>query len=136
MSDPSAPLQKAIVAALRASSDLATLMRGSVQIFDRIPDAPKFPYLHMAGLQVLDDGNSCEVWGAEVFLTLHIWSREFGKVEAERIGDLIGPLLAVPLSVEGWVCINGTREDANYFFDGDGVTARGVLTFRYLVQPF
>lgn len=135
MTSPLAPTQKGIITALKASAALAVEMGGTVNAYDRVPDNPAASYIHISNMQALDLGNSCEPWMAEVLATIQIWTSSFGKVGAERIGDLVTELLADELQIDNWICLIGTREDENYFFDGDGVTGRGVLTFRYLVQP-
>ena len=134
MSDPSAPVQKAMRAAL------VPVQNGAIPfaVYDRVPEAHEFPYVTLESFQVLRnaEGNTCDEDLCEVTATVHVWSRAAAaRVEIELIGDIIVPALAVRLDMAQWRCHAGNNEDANYFWDADGVTGHGVLTFRYLVQP-
>jgi hypothetical protein len=135
----SAPVQKAIKAVLSASAELTALMGGTSNVYDRVPDQAPFPYVTISDAQVLPDesDNTCDQTLREVLADIHVWARAAdAEVQCKLIGDLLDTLLAVPLSLEQWHCHSGSFENANYFWDADGVTGHGVIRFRYLVQAF
>lgn len=135
MTYPAAPLQKGIFDALSASGSLATAMGGSVRAYDRVPDNPTFPYLTIGTAQILDDGNTCNGNFYEAFVDIHVWSRVVGQVEAKRISEFVRSVLSAAFTVTGWEIKAAQFQGAQHLDDPDGVTAHGVLSFRYLIEP-
>jgi hypothetical protein len=97
------------------------------------------PYIVIGDDQLVDDSNCGEAY--EATSTIHVFSRAQGrgKTEAKEIGDAITAALnAATLSMPGFV---HTRDDsdpdfrsASYFYEPDGMTAHGVLTFRFFID--
>lgn len=129
MADPSLALQGAINTKLRAD---VTAVGG--RVLDRVPAGVAFPYIEIGDFQTVDDGAQCHD-GVEVFVTLHIWSRAVGQVEAKTIaGAVRGSLHEADLDLgAAWQFLEIAHQDTRYLKDPDGVTTHGVCTFRALV---
>ncbi|SEQ33064.1 Protein of unknown function [Faunimonas pinastri] len=133
MSDPALAVQKAVYEQLTASASLVALISG--RVYDSVPEQKSFPYVVIGEDQVNDDGDGCSD-GSEIFVDVHVWSRRPGKVEAKSIGGAVRAALGGPIPMEGFATIVGQFYRSHYLTDpGDGLTAHGVLTFRYLVEP-
>ncbi|HWA22328.1 MAG TPA: DUF3168 domain-containing protein [Caulobacterales bacterium] len=138
MIDPGPALQKAIVAALRAGPELIEQFRGATpRVYDSIPNPAVFPYIQVGEDQTLNDGEDdgeC-LAGSEVFCTIHVWSRAVGKVEAKLICGAIREALSATLAVEGQRVVVSQFRDVRILTDPDGLTAHGVYTHRFLLEP-
>lgn len=88
-------LQKAIHAALISDGALAA-SPGGQRIFDHVPAKADFPYVTYGPAGTTDWSTSTET-GEEHLLTLRVWSRARGRLEAETIAALIREALAAPL---------------------------------------
>lgn len=124
MHDPSAPLQAALVARLRAQVPLV-----ASRVYDRVTPTPTFPYLHIGATQVVPTEAGCVDY-AECSVTLHSWSREVGAVEARRISDQVSQALTdwtPDLSASGFACSELRITSAMVMADPDGVTTHGVI---------
>lgn len=133
MIDPALPLQASIKAALNASAALDDSVVGGVQVYDRVPAGTVPPYVHIRAMQVIDDGNSCSD-GAEVIVDIDVWSEAVGQVEAKKIGKAVVDALDTELQVNGYRTVVGLAQSANYTTESDGLTTRGALQFRYLID--
>jgi hypothetical protein len=127
MHDPSAPLQKALVAKFKA--DIAAV---GARVYDRPPASAVFPYLGIGDTQITDDDAGC-IDGATAFVTVHIWSRAVGAVECRQISDAI--LAATrnwmpDLSADGFAVADFSCNSARVLADPDGLTTHGILTFE------
>jgi hypothetical protein len=129
ISDPSIPLQAAIVAALKASGSAA-----GTRVYDAVPPSPTFPYISLGNVQVISEKAEC-VEGAEVYVTIDAWSRAVGKVELKQIGAKIILALDNAGLSSANVTINCCElDDVNYIDDPDGSTSHGVFTFHILTD--
>ncbi|WP_454914985.1 DUF3168 domain-containing protein [Xanthobacter sediminis] len=133
MKDPSGPLQVALHDALRADAAVAALVGG--RIYDAVPADAVFPYVAIGEAQTVDDGAAC-LDAAECFVTLHVWSRVKGAVEARRITSAVAAALddaAFDLSPDH-VLVEIASTGARTFLDPDGLTTHGVVTIRALTE--
>lgn len=131
MSDPSLPLQQALVLALQGN------IGGEVgsRVYDEPPPKPVFPYLTLGEWQVLPDKADC-IDGVEVFPIIHVWSRGTGFREAKTItAAVVSVLDDQPLSVAGFNVTVFELHDISYLRDPDGLTRHAAITFRSLIQP-
>lgn len=128
--DPSLALQAAFVAAIRAlGTEVGT------RVYDRVPTAATYPYIHLGTGSVLPNQADCYD-GSDVALTVHIWSRAVGWPEAKRIASAVRAGLhnaSLPLTGHTLELLEIERTD--YLNDPDGLTSHAVLTFRALTQP-
>jgi len=143
MTFPAAPLQKAVYSTLRDDAAVVAALNGEARIYDRVPpqaspagakSGAAFPYVTIGDDQVVDDSTDCGD-AYELFVTVHIWSRDVGKVASKLLASAIRAALDVPLAIDGFVVVVHEFNDARFFREPDGLTEHGVLTFRYLVDP-
>ena len=130
MSDPSLPVQKAMVGAMRAA-DVA-----GGRIYDQVPDAPvTFPYVTLGDCQVMPDKADC-IDGSIVFPQVDVWSRSVGYPETKQIvTDVLAALDDQALVVDGYELTVFEFHEVRYLRDPDGITRHGVMTFHGLLQP-
>lgn len=134
MIDAGLALQGAIVAALKADTDVSALVAG--RVYDAVPDDATYPLIKIGEIQVLDDGAD-GIASVEVFVTLHAWSQAVGAVECRRLAGAMRQCLhQAPLDVgDDWQLIDMLHRQSRVFVDADGVTQHGVVTFRALMDP-
>jgi hypothetical protein len=131
MKDPSLPLQKAIVAALKDA------LGAGVGVHDRVPAdragqvaMAQFPFVHIGEDQVLSNADQCHD-ASTAYCTVHGWSRAVGKAEVKGIMATVCQALDAPLDVEGFGVIGHMMTDLRHMTDADGLTSHSVATFRY-----
>jgi Protein of unknown function (DUF3168) len=87
MSSAALDLQKAIV--LRLSGDTAlTGQLGGSKIYDHPAAGAKLPYVSLGHTMAFDWSTASEA-GHEHFITIHVWSRAGGRIEAHEIMEKI-----------------------------------------------
>lgn len=147
MADLAGALQRAVFSALRDSDTmLAAFGSERPRVFDSIPQPEpneteaayrkrvRMPYVTIGDDQIIDDSTTCEkAW--EVFVTVHVWSRAVGRIEAKSIGSAIEETLDTTLTIDGFVVKEHELRDARYPIDPDGVTTHGIIVLRYLIDP-
>ncbi len=130
MSDPSLPLQNAYWS--RLQDQVAEVQD---RVYDRVPATAIFPYLEIGEIQTISDGADC-LDSTEVFVTLHVWSRAVGQVEARRLAAAARTALHGWLpALEGFRVVEHEHRDTRTLDDPDGVTSHAVLSFRALIDP-
>lgn len=135
MSDPSDVLHRAMRETLAGAPAVAGFVAG--RIYDYVPKGsdPPLPYIVFGAFQVLDDGAGC-IDGAEVFVTLDVWSRDQRSIEAKRICAAVARTLNdadLDLGAEHRL-VEMMHQSSNVFLDADGLTSHGVVTFRVLTE--
>lgn len=132
MSDPSLPLQDALIKALRANGVLPAVVAG--RVYDQVPGLPTYPLVTLGDCQVLPDKAEC-IDGVEMFPQVDVWSRKVGYAEAKEIGAaIVAALDDQPLSVAGFNVTVFELSSAQYMRDPDGLTRHGAITFRALLE--
>lgn len=136
MSDADAmlPLQKAVIAQLKASPAVAELVGD--RVFDDVSPAAAKPYVSLGPRRVIGE-YAAEYEGSDVRLQIDGWSEAVGMVEAQKIGQAIRAALHdADLALEGnqrLVSLDFQR--ANYLRMPDGVTKHAILLFRARTEP-
>jgi hypothetical protein len=134
MMDPSLPLQQGVYNVLRSG------LKASIGVYDEVPAkngqiAASFPYVQIGEDQVVSEADQCHDASA-VFATVHVWSRQRGKVEAKTIMAQVIQLLDQPIAVTGFQVISAAVDDGpRHFTDADGLTKHSVVTIRYRMGP-
>ncbi|MCD5996506.1 DUF3168 domain-containing protein [Pseudomonas sp. CDFA 602] len=127
MSDPTLPLQAALLARLTAEVSCPT--------YDAVPKAATKPYV------VIDSefvNNTTPITGRkreERLLYLSVWSDHKGQSEVKRINSEIAAALdevPLPLSTGTAVSVRVLRTDTSR--EPDGVTYMGAVTLRIITQ--
>lgn len=126
-------LQKAVFARLAGDAALAALL-GGPKIYDHAPAGVAFPYLTFGRISVFD-WSVDEGAGAELFFSLHAWSKARGKSEALAIVERARALLhEAGLELDGYGLVNLRAERADTSFVDDIDTHHARLSFRAVVE--
>lgn len=137
LDDPSLKLQTKFVNVLRAGGTLA-----GKRFYCPVPEDREFPYGDIGEIQIIKEpieGFS----GAEVYVTVNLWSQKNSRVEIRTLGAQVIALFddddepgAHPLSDNelGLVVNSCLLSQADYIDDPDGKTAHGILIFHVLTD--
>jgi hypothetical protein len=131
MSDPALAVQKSYVARL-----VAQIPAVAGRVHDRAPQDVAFPWVQIGDIQLVEDGAGC-LDAFEVTITLHVWSRDIGSVEARQIAGSVRAALhewLPDLLGDGFRCVEAMHRDTRTLPDPDGITSHSVLTFRLLID--
>lgn len=133
---PSLELQGAIVTALKASTDLQSIIGSPIRLYQDVPPNPVFPYITIGDDQNVPD-LAQGLDGSEIYLTINVWSRASGYSECKKIGASIKACFPVDtgLSLSENRCLLIERRNEQHMMDQDTITAHGIYTFRALVEP-
>lgn len=126
MIDGALPVQAAIVAAIE-TADL-------LPIHDRVPKGASFPYASFGPFLSVDASDQCHA-GVEVSVQVDVWSRSVGFVEVRGLATQLAALLDAPLTVAGFEVVIHECEAVDTRREGDGLTSRSILRFRYVLAP-
>jgi hypothetical protein len=133
--DPSEPLQRSVFTIVTGNTAVAAIIGG--RLFDRVPPEPVFPYCKFGEFQLLPENGEC-LEGAQVFMTLHAFSRpepKVGSTENKKLGRAIIAALDDADLTTPDVSVNSCLlESVNYITDPDGLTSHGVLVFSILTD--
>jgi hypothetical protein len=135
MSKAGWPLQKAIFAALAADSTLALLIGNPSRIYDDPPGETVLPYVQI-GDGTESDWSSATETGAEHQLTIHVWSRAGGRMEARAILAVIYDVLQdASLTLDANRLINLRFTLSQVWRENDGETFHGMARYRAVTEP-
>lgn len=124
---------QAVVAALVPILKAASTAAGA-RIFDRPPRAADWPYVVIGERQDLDWSTDCTP-GAELWLTLHVWSNAVGAGEAADLCHAIRRALdghEAMLSGHRLVYLDYVRSEV--FQDRNPELTHGVVTFHAITE--
>lgn len=132
LTDPSMDLQTAITGVLTSNSDIVAQIAD--RIFDRIPDAPTFPYISFGETQLIPELAECTD-AAECFVAIHTWDRFEGFDAIKSLGKLVvAALHDRSITISDGSVQSMLLESARYLRDPDGLTSHGVFTFAILTD--
>lgn len=127
------PLQEALLALLKADTELMALVRG---VFDWVKEDEPYDYI-VIGEAIETPDNSHDSHGSNTVITLHVWSKHRGYRPALQIASRLRALLEHrPLTIAGH------RHVATYYVSQQTITdpeppgdIRHVpISFRVLTQ--
>lgn len=126
MSDHQAALQDAVKAKLEAAS-IAT-------VYDFVPARAEFPFLAIGDDVVVEAGTKTNE-AQEITITIYALSRGRGRRAVKALaGQVYDTLHRQPLTVAGANVVLLVNEGSNIIQDDDGLTYRGVLRYRALID--
>lgn len=112
----------------------------SATVYDDVPILPSgqpvanFPYV-VIGNDTLLAWDTDDQLGAEITLTLHIWSRASGMKEAKGIaGEIFDLLHRASPTIADYHVVDCLREFSEFMIDPDGETRHGVVRYRLTIQ--
>ena len=130
-------IQAAIYSALSGDS---TLMASVTGVYDDVPqsgdpgDGSAFPYITIGEASHLEWDTDTEL-GADVTVTIHVWSRHRGRKEVKEIqGHIYRLLHRASLIISGYNLVGVDWIQSDSFMDADGLTRHGVQTFRITIE--
>lgn len=133
--DAAYELQLALVPWLKNDPSVSAFI--GERVFDFVPRDPatgkvtaQFPFVALGEEQEIPENYDC-IEGSEIFLDLHVWSRDPGFREAKRIANAVKASLndaELPLTDNALVYF--VYDGRRVMRDPDGLTSHAVLTFR------
>ena len=109
-------------------------------VYDHVPQLPSgqpaanFPYV-VIGNDTFLAWDTDDQLGADITITLHIWSRAKGMEEAKTIaGAIYGVLHRADLLIAGYTTIDCLCEFSEFMNDPDNLTRHGVVRYRLTLQ--
>ena len=126
-------LRRSINQALAGSPDLAALL-GGVRIYDATPQTASFPFITI-GQSIVRDWSTGTEDGAELSLTLHVWSPFGGK---KHVQDIVKTIRAVlndrpVLLADHRVTLRHEFSEAR--LDPEGDSFHGIIRYRVIAAP-
>ena len=137
--DATLPLQRAIVAALKADTTLTGYIAG--RVYDQVAENAILPYISIGPIDVLTataHGFDLDMYeGSTTSLQIDAWSGGPGSVEAKKIGRAIRSALHYKdLELENnQHLILLHVEQIRYLVDPDGLTQHAAVTVQALTEP-
>lgn len=146
-----ADIQQAIYTALATDGSVDALLArqrdpsgeptNGPAVYDHVPQPPDgaddswFPYITI-GDNTSDDWDTDTERGLDTTVTIHVWSRSRGRMQAREIQGAVYEALhrydAIP--VDGQDTVLMQQEMAQVLVDPDGKTRHGVQRFRLLTD--
>ena len=113
---------------------------GVPAIYDHVPqpgdgsDDSWFPYLTIGEIE-FTEWDTDDSLGFDAEVTVHVWSREFGRQEARRIqGKVYSALHRSDLAVDDHNVITVDQAFCEVTVDPDGKTRHGIQRFRVILE--
>jgi hypothetical protein len=137
MKDPSHAIQAAVYSKLTGSAAVKAVLGDPARIYDKVVATPNYPFARIGDDQVVGDSNSCSD-GWQVYVTVHIFGRnpQAPRPEVKLVQNAIAGALgdfASLIAPAGLHVVDVDLQDSRTFMEADGLTAHGVMVFRYLV---
>jgi predicted NBD/HSP70 family sugar kinase len=134
VADSSLPLQKAVVAVLKADAGVAAIVNG--RVYDGVPNNAVMPYVSLGPFQVLPEDADCSE-GVTVLMQIDGWAGGPDSVQVKRLGAAAAKVLqnAELVLDEGQRLVNMVIEQIQYLRDPDNITAHAVITVRSQTEP-
>lgn len=127
-------LQEALYASLSASTPLITLL-GGAKIYDLTPRRTKPPYITIGMTQERDWSTSTEE-GSEHIVTLHSWTENRGRKQADELQEAIKSVIAnAAFTMPTHQLINLSYEFSEIRRDPDGEILHGLIRYRIITEP-
>lgn len=128
-------LRKAIYAALTGDASLQALIGDPARVYDDVPPGASFPFVTL-GAGSASDWSTMTERGAKHLITLHVWSRYEGHMEALSILEAIETLLHdASLNLDGQALVNLAVQATEVLRDPSGNITHGVIRFRGVTEP-
>ena len=125
-------LQQAIYAALTMDDGVSEALDG--RVFDTPPRAASFPYC-VIGDDVASDWSTATEKGSEHALTVHVWSRADGQMQAKLAAEAVRDALdGAELAITGQVLIALSHLATEHARESDGETVHALLRFRAVLE--
>lgn len=132
MSEASLAAQRLAVAKMRAHAPLVALVPAA-NVMDRNERPEVFPCIIVGEAQTVGDDIDCADL-SEVFLTIHIWTRENTMTACKSIAGEIRRALRRVSAIQDGFALDFNFEDARFLRDPSGEHSHGVVTFNVMAE--
>jgi hypothetical protein len=106
----------------------------SDRVFDHVPQEESFPYVAMGELIDTEFNNDDAEQMSSISITIHSYSREWGRKETHNIQERITAVLhRAALSETGFNFVTIDRTQSSSFVDVDGITRHGIVEFNIII---
>ena len=134
MTDAFFNVQTAVFSALAASTEVQGLLGNPPAIYDHVPPGAAFPYATFGGVTAIPYDTKTET-GVEQVVTLNIWSRYRGAMEAKDIMQATYDALhRANLSVTGQVFLSCEFHSGDVLLLDDGLTTHATARYTVITQ--
>ena len=117
---------------LTGNANLMVLVTG---VFDHVPEDQDYPFVAIGELVETEDNTDDPQQGVRASLTIHSYSREWGRKKINDIQEQINQALhRVALVSAGFNFISIDQEQSQSFTDSDGNTRHGVVEFNIIIE--
>lgn len=124
--------QRLAVTRMRGRPALTALVPAT-NIMDRNGRPEVFPCILVGEAQTVADEADCVI-GSEVFLTLHVWTRETTMEQCKLISGEVRRALYRVSAVQDGFALDFNFDDSRFMRDPGGESSHGVVTFRVLAE--
>ncbi len=132
MSEPTLAAQRFAVLTMRGHGPL-TAICPAANIIDRNTRPEVFPLIDVGLAHATDDSATCIV-AYEVYLDIHVWTKENTMADVKSIsGEVIRALRDASGTQDGFA-LDINFETSEFMRDPSGEHSHGVLTFRILAE--
>lgn len=132
MSEASLAAQRLAVTSMRARPALISLVPPA-NIFDRNERPEIFPCVIIGEAQTVADEAECVI-GSEVYLTIHVWTKETGFIACKSIAGEMRRALRHVSGEQDDFALHFIFEDSRFLRDPGGELSHGVVTFKVLAE--
>lgn len=102
--------------------------------YDEVPQVTTYPYI-VVGDDRSTPFDTDDSVGSETICTIHVWSQYRGRKEVKEImRSIYHTLNRANLDITGGQLIECHAEFEESFLEPDGLTRRGVIRFRLIVE--
>ncbi|MDE1901663.1 MAG: DUF3168 domain-containing protein [Alphaproteobacteria bacterium] len=134
MTDALFAVQQAVIAALAADAGVQGVLGATPALYDHVPPGAAFPYVTYGASHILPHDAKTET-GFEQIVTLDIWSRYRGGMEARAIfAALYAALHRAVLTVTDQVFLSCEFHSGDIALDSDGLTTHAAARFSIITQ--
>lgn len=125
-------LQKALYEALVADSNLTALIGD--RVYEGVTGDSQFPYIVLGESVEIDDSVQCQD-ASEIFVDIHVWTKETGYEQNKRISNLVRRIIHnQELTLDEERCVDIQHRITRTFPDEEIVVKHGIVTFRALCE--
>lgn len=126
-------VQQLIYTALAADSALQAL---GAEVYDNVPQGAAYPYVAI-GEDLHTEWDTVTSLGTDCSVTVHTWSRAYGRKETKQMQAAIYNALhrkESSFTVPGCNVVLCDFVNSQSFVDSDEKTRHGVQTFRIIIE--
>lgn len=111
-----------------------TLLAIVTKVSDHVPQEVAYPYVVIGELVDTPFDNDDDQRMSNASLTVHSYSREWGRKETHDIqAEITNTLHRATLAASGFNFVSIDHEQSQSFTDADGITRHGIVEFKIIM---